>query len=198
MGIVAFAGFGQLGVCEIFTNRASLWHLFSRRVGGLVTEILLMRFFLLCGLAALAACSRSDTSEERFQSGLRDDLSGVWVYPAESQGQTVVVVVDGHRWQSFLYKAGGIDVKADAQDAGEVLGEEGVYFFANRGNFYNPVFFQRAPDGTPFMILSRASYDGTVRSGKLPADVWIRVADRFDPAQPPARPSIKALGLPHR
>lgn len=153
-----------------------------------------MRYIFL--LFLLASCSRQNPNDERFTSSLRDDLSGVWAYPSEQLGQTTMVVVDKHRWRSFHYNPDRIDTKNE-YDSGEVLGEEGVYFFANPTNFYNPSFFQRAPTGTPFIILTRSTYDEFKRTGTLPVQIWIRVADSFDPASPPKRPSIKVLGIPY-
>ena len=145
----------------------------------------------------LASSSRPNPNDERFTSSLRDDLSGVWAYPSEQLGQTTIVVVDKHRWRSFIYSPDRIDPKADEYDAGEVLGAEGVYFFANPTNFYSSSFFQRAPTGTPFIIRTRSTYDEFNHTGTLPVQIWIRVADTFDPANPPKRPSIKVLGLPY-
>ena len=157
-----------------------------------------MRYLLLLVLT-FAACSRSNPNDERYTSSLRDDLSGVWVYPSEQLGRTSITVVDKHRWRSFPYDPNRIDTTTETNmtDGGEILGEEGVYFFANPTNFYPPNFFQRAPNGTPFMILAHSTYDEFMRTGTLPVQIWIRVADKFDPAKPPVRPSIDVLGIPY-
>jgi hypothetical protein len=163
-----------------------------------VDEGHLMRYLLLFVLT-LSVCSCSKPNNERFTSSLRDDLSGVWVYPAEQLGTTSITIVDQHRWRSFTYDPNRIDTETQANmsDSGEVLGEEGVYFFANPTNFYPPRFFQRAPNGTPYIILTRHTYDEFNRTGTLPVQIWIRAADKFDPDQPPVRPSIKVLGIPY-
>jgi hypothetical protein len=158
----------------------------------------MIRYILLLVLA-LSACSRPNPNNERYTSSLRDDLSGVWVYPAEQLGATSITVVDKHQWKSFTYDPDRIDTKTktNMSDSGEVLGEEGVYFFANPTNFYPARFFQRAPNGTPYIVLTRHTYDEFNRTGTLPVQIWIRVADKFDPEKPPARPSIKILGIPY-
>jgi len=130
-----------------------------------------------------------------FKSSLRDDLSGVWVYPSEVPGETTLYHVTGHYWVCYKYYPQGIDLKNDHYDAGKILGQEGVYYFANPTNFYSPNFLVRAPNGRQFLIINRGSYDKYKETATLEVFISIRVADTFNPQAPPVRPSITELGI---
>lgn len=150
--------------------------------------------FLIILMLSLVACSQKD---ERYSSSLVDDLSGVWVYPSEGIGDTTILVVQGHRWVSYFYQADRISTDPGDKyyDAGEILGQEGVYYFANPTNFYSPRFLIHAPNGNQFMIISRVNYDRYKETGVTEVAVIIRVADALNAERPPVRPSIKALGV---
>lgn len=140
--------------------------------------------------------SCSHPNQERFTSGLRDDLTGVWVYPSEQLGETTMLVVTGDMWQSYIYRPDAINVKDDLRDTGEILGQEGVYYFANPTNFYSPYFLMESPEQVKYFIINRTSYDSFLSDGQLSVQVLIYAGDVFDPDNPPMRPSIETLGVP--
>ena len=154
------------------------------------------RALLLSALTLLTACEQRVS---RYDSSLRDDIAGVWVYPREQTGVTTVLFTDGVTWKSYEYAENSISTRKDAKsyDSGEVLGQEGTYFFANKGNFYSPDFLVRTPTGKDIFIRSRSSYDRFKETGRIPYQVIVRVARTLDPQKPPERPSIETLGLPY-
>jgi hypothetical protein len=144
-----------------------------------------------------SAFGASAREEILYKSSLRDDLSGVWVYPSEALGETTLTVVKGHNWTCYRHHGGCVDLEKDHYDAGKILGQEGVYYFANPTNFYSPYFLVRAANGRRFLIINRGNYDKYKETGTITTSVSIWVADRFDTESPPVRPSITALGIPY-
>jgi hypothetical protein len=129
----------------------------------------------------------------RNDSSLIDDLSGVWTFPTEQRGDPSVLVVDGMKYTIYEYTPrNGYSVYR----RGEVIGEEGVYFFQNEASYYSPSFFIER-DGRKFLIPNKHDYDKFVRTGRLEVLIDIRVADNLDFSKPPPRVSMETLGLPY-
>jgi len=144
---------------------------------------------------ATVSVSPDESNNERNSSGLIDPLDGVWVYPAEQTGETTITVIHGMSYKNYRYSAERIDAKADLEREGPVWGQEGVYFFPNKANYYSPSFFQKS-NGQKFLLLNRFDYDKFLKRGTVPVQLQIRVGDTLDVAKPPSRPSIEILGLP--
>src|SRR5688572_13319042 len=100
---------------------------------------------LAIGPLLLASCGPKIT---RHNSSLIDDLSGVWTFPTEQQGEPTVTVVEGMKYTIYEYtQRTGYSVYR----RGEVVGEGGVYFFQNEASYYSPCFFVEH-NGQKFLI----------------------------------------------
>jgi riboflavin biosynthesis pyrimidine reductase len=70
------------------------------------------RALLLSAFALLTACEQRVS---RYDSSLRDDIAGVWVYPREQTGITTILVTDGVTWKSYGYAENSISTREDAK-----------------------------------------------------------------------------------
>ena len=147
-------------------------------------------------LAFLSACKPRVT---RNISSLIHDLSGVWTYSLESgpsngsiPDSTTVTVVDGMNYIIYEYGSG----RYSEYRRGEIVGQEGVYFFQNEASYYSPKFFVEN-SGRQCLILNKLAYDKFVKSGQLDAMVEIKVAEKLDFRAPPPRVSVETVGLPY-
>jgi hypothetical protein len=147
-------------------------------------------------LAFVSACKPKVT---RNNSSLIHDLSGVWTYSLESgrsngaiPDSTTVTMIDGMNYIVYEYGSG----RYSEYRRGEIVGQEGVYFFQNEASYYSPKFFVEN-NGRQCLILNKFSYDKFVKSGQLNAEVEIKVAEKLDFHHPPPRVSVETMGLPY-
>ena len=130
---------------------------------------------------------------------LLEDISGVWVFPRELPGFGHILICEEDDWRTYAYHPEKINMDPNGKwaDAGVILGVDGVYFFANSYGFHSAEFRVYSPTRVPFMIPHRLTFERYIRTGKVPLEIVIRVADQFDPEHPPKLPSIEILGVPY-
>jgi hypothetical protein len=150
---------------------------------------------LAVGPMVLVSCGPTIT---RNNSGLIDDLSGVWTYSIESGSSdgripdaTSVFVVNGMNYVIYDYANG----RYSKARHGEVVGEEGVYFMQNEASYYSPHFFIEN-NGQKLLTLNKYHYDKYIKTGQINVVTLIRTADELDFRNPPPRVSIETVGLP--
>ena len=143
----------------------------------------------------LSACGPAIT---RNNSSLIHDLNGVWTYSIESPSSdgnipdsTTVTVVSEMKYTHYNYASG----RYSKYSAGEIVGQEGVYFFQNEASYYSPNFFVEN-SGTKILILNKLDYDKYIKTGQISTMTLIRTADKLDFSRPPPRASIQTVGLP--
>ena len=145
-------------------------------------------------LVLTASCKPADT---RYKSSLIDDLSGVWVYPHEcSTGENdekSLLVVDRNSYTYYDYSN---QHGYEQSRSGDIMGQEGVYFFPNEASFYSPKFLVER-NGQRFLVLNKLDYEQYVKNDRLDLPVLIRACDKLDLNQPPPQLSIEILELPY-
>jgi len=149
---------------------------------------------LMLVLALSVSCKPVVTREV---SPLIDDLSGVWLYPKEltddPNDEKTALVIDN---RSYAYYDYSNQHGYERSRSGNILGQEGVYFFPNEASYYSPKFFVKR-DGKQFLILNRLAFERYVKDDRIDLLVLIRVSDKLDMSNPPQQPSIESLGLPY-
>jgi len=150
---------------------------------------------LAIGPMLLTSCGPEIT---RNNSSLIDDLDGVWTYSIESGSDngsipdsTTVTVVSQMKYTIYSYASG----RYSKYRQGEVVGEEGVYFFQNEASYYSPMFFIES-GGYKLLIFGKHDYGTFIKTGQFDAITLIRSADQLDFRKPPHRISMAAVGLP--
>ena len=147
-------------------------------------------FVLILSVFLMVACNPTIT---RNSSSLIDNLDGVWTYPKEQEGDISVTVISGMRYETYDYYD---DHGYELSRAGDIMGQEGVYFFPNEASFYSPKFYLETNDEQA-LIINKFSYNKYIREGRLDVAILLRVSDTLDKSKPPVRTSIEMLGLPY-